>query len=87
MTTSYSKNIFTYQICLHTLGIQVSLSSCMSIKTGLSDFLLYNYSDFWFYRSWLHYEKFKKKSGENKNKLRTVYPKNYEQFKNSKPSV
>ena len=30
-------------------------------------------------------EKFKKKSGANENKLRTIYPKNYENFKNSKP--
>ena len=28
-----------------------------------------------------------KKSGENKNKLRTIYPKNHENFKNSKPRV
>ena len=29
----------------------------------------------------------KKKLGENKNKLRTLYPKNHENFKNSKPKV
>ena len=28
-----------------------------------------------------------KKSGENKNKLRTLYPKNQENLKNSKPRV
>ena len=28
-----------------------------------------------------------KKSGKNKNKLRTIYPKNHEHFKNSKPRV
>ena len=28
-----------------------------------------------------------KKLGKNKNKLRTVYPKNYEKFKDSKPRV
>ena len=28
-----------------------------------------------------------KRSGENKNKLRTIYPKNHENFKNSKPMV
>ena len=34
----------------------------------------------------MYYEKLKKKqSGENKSKLRTIYPKNYENFKNSKP--
>ena len=29
----------------------------------------------------------KKKSGENKNKLRTIYPRNQENSKNSKPRV
>ena len=29
----------------------------------------------------------KLKNGENKNKLRTLYPKNHENFKNSKPRV
>ena len=29
----------------------------------------------------------KKKSGENKNKLRKIYPNNHENFKNSKPRV
>ena len=28
-----------------------------------------------------------KKSGKNKNKLRTIYPKNHENFKNSKPRI
>ena len=27
------------------------------------------------------------KSGRNKNKLKTIYPKNHENFKNSKPKV
>ena len=82
MTTSY---LFAY----YTLDSQVSLSSCMSIKTGLFSFwfLLYHYSDFWYYKSLLYYVKFKKKSGENKNKLRTIYPKNHENFKNRKPRV
>ena len=60
----------------------------MSIKTGLfflSDFLLYHYSDFSYYRSLLYYGKLKKKSGENKNKLRTIDPKNHENFKDGKP--
>ena len=60
----------------------------MSIKTGpffYSDFLLHHYSDFWYYRSLLYYGKFKKKSGENKNKLRTTYPQNHENFKNNNP--
>ena len=82
MTISY---LFAYYI----LKSYVSLSSCMSIKTGLffrSDFLLYHYSYFWYWKiitvSW----KIKKKSGEN-NKLRTVCPKNHENFKNSEPRV
>ena len=41
----------------------------------LSDFLLYCYSDFWYYRSLLYYRKFFKKSAKKKNKLRTIYPK------------
>ena len=72
----------------------------MSIKTGLffflsfflSDFfflffLLYHYSDFWCYRSLLYYGKFLVKSRKNEKKLRTIYPKNYENLKNSKPRV
>ena len=35
----------------------------------------------------MHYGNFKKKSGKNKNKLRTTSPKNHESFKNSKPRV
>ena len=51
--------MYTFQICffiIYTLDSQASLSSCMSIKTGLfflSDFLLYHYSNFWYYRSLL----------------------------------
>ena len=82
MTISY---LFAYYI----LKSYVSLSSCMSIKTGLffrSDFFLYHYSDFCYWKiitvSW----KIKKKSGEN-NKLRTICPKNHENFKNSEPRV
>ena len=57
----------------------------MSIKTGFfsfCDFLLY--SNFWYYRSLLHYGKSKQKLGKNKSKLR-IYPKNHENFKSSKP--
>ena len=32
-------------------------------------------------------ENLKKKSGKNKNKLRIIYPKNHENFKNCKPRV
>ena len=41
------------------------------------------YSSSIYYRSLLYYGKFKKKSGENKNKLKTIYPGNQENFKNS----
>ena len=52
-----------------------------------SDFLLYHYSDFWYYSSLLNYGNFLKKYGKNKNKLRTIYSKNHENFKNIKPRV
>ena len=62
MTTSYYKNIHLSNFFVYySLDNQVSLSSCMSIKTGLfflSDFLLFHYSNFWYYRSLLYYVKF-----------------------------
>ena len=75
MTTSY---LFAY----YTLGSQVSLSSSMSIKTGLFFFLTFhciitpisgiiNYYD--------DMENWKKKSGE-KGKLSKKYPNNHENF-------
>ena len=78
MTTSY---LFTY----YTLDSQVSLSSSMSIKTGLFSFWLsvvsftpisgiINYC--YVMENW----KKKKKSGENKNKLRKMYPNNHKKF-------
>ena len=88
MTPSY---LFAY----YTLDGQVPLSSCMNIKTDLSDVF---FLTFYFiitpisgiYKiSLLHYEKFKKKkkSGENKNKLRKIYPRNQENSMNSKLRV
>ena len=78
MTTSW---LFAY----FKLDSQVSLSSSMSIKTGLT---------FWRIITPIsgildHYVLWKifKKSGENKNKLRTIYPKNHENIKNSKPRI
>ena len=55
---------------------KVSLSFSMSIKTGLflSDFLLYHYSNFWYFKLLLFNGKLKKKLGENKNKLRNMNP-------------
>ena len=55
----------------------------------LSDILLIflHYSIFWYYILLLYYGKIKKRLVENKNKLRKIYPKNYENFKNSKPRV
>ena len=80
MTTSY---MFAY----YTLDSQISHSSCMSIKTNLFFFLtlcciitpISGIID--------HYCIMKnyKKLGENRSKLRTMYPKNHENFKNSKP--
>ena len=35
----------------------------------------------------LYHENLKKKSGKNMNRLRTIYPKIHENFKNSKPRV
>ena len=64
----------------------------MGIKKGvffLSEFLLYHYSDFWYYICLLYYEKLKKKrkNWEKNKKLRTIGPKNHESFKKSKPRV
>ena len=35
----------------------------------------------------MYYEKFKRNLGENKSKLRKIYPHNHENFKNSKSRV
>ena len=51
----------------------------VSIKTGLFFSL-----NFYRIKDHYYYGKFKKKLGENKNKLRTIYPKNHANFKNSK---
>ena len=77
MTTSYSKNIHLANLCVYdTLDSQGSLSSSMSIKTGLFSVWLYVVSLFRFldYRSLPYYRKLKKKSGELKNKFRTRCP-------------
>ena len=73
MTISY---LFVY----YTLDSQASLSSSMSIKTGLFFFLTFcsiitPVSGFINY----YYVK-KKKSGENKNKLRKMYHNYQEKF-------
>ena len=74
MTASY---LFAY----YTLDRQVSLSFSMNIKTGgvFSNFLLYHYSNFWYYKLLLLWKIGKKKSGEN-NKLQKMYPNNHEKF-------
>ena len=80
MTTSY---LFAY----YTLDSQVSLSSYMSIKTGLFFFLTFCCIIFPFFDVIDHYSimsKFLKHLRENKNKLRAIYPKNHDNFKNSK---
>ena len=82
MTTSY---LFAY----YTLDSQVSLSSYISIKTGLFFFLIFCCINTPISGIIDHYwimENFKK-SGENKSKLRTLYLKNHENFTNSKPRV
>ena len=60
----------------------------MSFKTGVFDFLLHHYSDLWCYRdNYSIMENLFKKLRKNKNKLRTIYSKNHENFKSSKPRV
>ena len=81
--------ITSYLFAYYTLDSQVSLSSCMSINTGLFFFLTFcriitpisGIIDHYCIMEDLI------KSGENKNKLRIMYPKNHENFKNSKPRV
>ena len=78
-----------YLFAYYTLDSQVSLSSWMSIKTGLFFFLTFFCIITPISGIIDHYcimENFKK-SRENKNKLRTIYSKNYENFKNRKPRV
>ena len=90
MITPYSKNINLSSLFVYyTLDSQVSLSSYMSIKTGLFSFCLSIVSLFRFLviQNITVLWKIFKKLGENKNKLRTIYPKNHENFKNSKPRV
>ena len=74
---------------MHTLDIQVSHSSCMNIKTYLFFFLTFCSIITSISGIINHYciIENKKKLGENKKKLRTIYPKNHENFKNSKPKV
>ena len=90
MTTSYSKNIhFSNLFVYYSLDSQVLLSSCISIKTGLFFFLTFcciiipisGILDLYCIMKKL------KISGENKNESKTIYPKNHDNFKNSKPRV
>ena len=90
MTTSYSKNIHLSNLFVYyTLDCEASLSSCLSIKTS---FFFLTFCCIFIPISGIidHYcimEIFFKKLGENKNKLRTICPKNHENFKNGKPRV
>ena len=61
----------------------------MSIKTGLFCFLTFCCIITPISGIIDHYSvtENKKNSKKNKTKLRTIYPKNYENFKNSKPRV
>ena len=80
MTTSYSKNIHLSNLLVH-----IAHSSFMSISFFLHEHCLIppisSIIDHYCIIENL------KKSGKNKNKLRTIYPKNHEIFKNSKPRV
>ena len=78
MTTTY---LFPY----YTLDSQVSLSSCICIKTSLFSFWLsvVSLARFVVLKIITALWKIKKKSGENKSKSRTIHPKNHENFKNS----
>ena len=80
MTTSY---LFAY----YTLDSQVSLSSCYSIKTGFFLSFCCIISPISGITDYYCIMKNLKKLGENKNKLRTIYPKNHENFKNSRLRV
>ena len=58
-----------------------------ALKHVFLHILMHHSSDFSYYRSFVYYGKMFKNSKKNKNKLRTTYPKNHENFKNSKPRV
>ena len=89
MSTSYSKNIYLSNLFVcYTLNSIALLSSCLRIKTGLFFSLTFcctiiPISGIIITVLW----KIFKKSGENKNKLRTTYLKNHENFENSKSRV
>ena len=90
MTTSYSKNIHLSNLFIYfTLDSQVSRSSHTSIKTDLFFFLIFCCISIPISGIIGHYYIMEslKKSGKNTNKLRTIYPKNQENFKNNKPRV
>ena len=59
------------------IGLFFFLTSCCNITpiAGITDY------------KQLYYGQFRQKSGKNKNKLRTIYPKNHEHVRNSKPTV
>ena len=90
MNTSYSKNTHISKLFFYyAFDSQVSLSSCMSVKVGLFFFLTFCCIIISVSGIIDHYcfmENFKK-VGKNKNKLRLMYLKNPENFKNNKPSV
>ena len=79
--------LWTVKICFPT-------ASTLKQVFFLSDFLLYHYSkESWLFRFLDHKSlytvlwKIKKRSRENKNKLRTIYPKSHGNFNNSKPRL
>ena len=72
----------SYLLAYYTLGSQVSLSFCYSIKTDLFFFLIFSCIISPISGIIDHYcvMEGQQNSGENKNKLRTIYPKNHEHF-------
>ena len=81
MITSYSKNIHLSNLFIYyTLDSQVSLSSCMAIKTDLLFFLTFCCMIIPISGIIV----ILKKSEENKNKLRTIHSKNQKNVKSNK---
>ena len=81
MITSYSKNIHLSSLFIYyTLDSQVSLSSCMGIKTDLLFFLTFCCIIIPISGIIVILKKYE----ENKNKLRTIHSKNQKNVKSNK---
>ena len=84
MLTIYSDYFTTSYLVLRLTVPKISITKGLFFSFWLS---VVSYSDFWYYRSLLYYGKFLKKWEKTKKKLKTIYPKNHEIFKSSKPRV